>query len=201
MLTAEPSNSPLSAMPRVLGIRVVHEGWGRFLMVRLAVEGLGEIDREVEDHGEAVSVLPYDPIRRVALLVRQMRTPAFVAGGHASTLEAPAGRLEGDDPAACAAREAFEEAGVVLRSLEPVAVAWPMPAVSTETIHLFLAPFDERAQTGPGGGLLEEGERVTVETWPLAELARMADNGSLIDMKTLVLLLTLRHRHPELFAS
>ena len=187
------------SLPRVLGFRVVHEGWGRFLMVRLAVPGLGEIDREVEDHGVAVAVLPYDPVRRVALLVRQMRTPALFAAGLTSTLEVPAGRLEGDDPAACAAREAYEEAGVVLGALDPVSVVWPMPAVSTETIHLFLAPFGEDAQTGTGGGLLEEGERVDIETVPLLELARMADAGSLADMKTLVLLLTLRHRHPRLF--
>ena len=74
-----------------------------------------------------------------------------------------------------------------------------MSAVSTETIHLFLAPFDDDARTGIGGGLVEEGERVDVETLPLADLGRMADEGTLTDLKTLALVLTLRHRRPALF--
>ncbi len=187
--------------PRLLSARTVHEGWGRFLVARLRLGDGSEVDREVEDHGDAVAVLPYDPERREALLVRQLRTPALVAAGLATMLEAPAGRLESLDPAACAAREALEECGVVLGALDPVATAWAMPAVSTERIHLFLAPYRAQDRAGPGGGLAHEGEDIAVEVLPLDGLARMADAGELPDMKTLLLVLALRHRRPELFAA
>ena len=185
--------------PRVLSLRTVHRGWGRFGVARLRLADGTELDREVEDHGDAVAVLPYDPERREALLVRQLRAPALVAAGTVTTLEVPAGRLEGADPAACAAREAMEECGVVLATMEAVVTAWAMPAVSTERIHLFLAPYSAADRTGLGGGLAEEGESVVIEALSLDELARRADAGALSDMKTLLLVLALRHRRPDLF--
>ena len=188
-----------SDVPRVLSVRTVHEGWGRFLVARLRLCDGSEIEREVEDHGVAVAVLPYDPERREALLVRQLRSPALLAAGLATMLEAPAGRLEGPAPAACAAREAREECGVVLGALESVGESWAMPAVSTERIHLFLAPYQASDRAGPGGGLAHEGEDITVEVLALDALADMADKGLLNDMKTALLVYALRHRRPNLF--
>ncbi len=190
-----------SGTPRALSFRILHQGWGCFGVARLRLADGAEIEREVEDHGDAVAVLPYDPERREALLVRQLRAPALVAAGLLSTLEIPAGRLEGDDPAACAAREAMEECGVALGLLDLVATAWAMPAVSTERIHLFLAPYRAADRVGPGGGLAEEGESIAIEVLSLDELARRADVGELSDMKTMLLVLTLRHRRPDLFTS
>ncbi len=62
-----------------------------------------------------------------------------------------------------------------------------MPAVSTERIHLFLAPYSASDRTGPGGGLAHEGEDIAVEVLPLDALARMVDEGALPDMKTVLL--------------
>ena len=84
--------------PQITAIRVIHQGWGRFLLARLGLPDGQEIDREIEDHGAAVAVLPYDAERRVALLVRQFRPPAFYASGRTEMLEVPAGRLESADP-------------------------------------------------------------------------------------------------------
>ena len=199
-LTA-PADDPGTAAPAIVGVRTLYEGWGRFLIARLRLADGQVIDREIEDHGRAVAILPYDPERRVALLVRQLRPPALLAGGHVHTLEVPAGRLDSDDPEACVRREAFEEVGLKLRTIERVAEAWAMPAVSTETIHLFLAAYSPGDRVGPGGGLAEEQEQIAVETVPLARLAAMVDAGDLVDMKTLVLAFALRHRHPELFTA
>ena len=127
--------------------------------------------------------------------------PPLVAAAVPATLEVPAGRLEGADPEACAAREAVEECGVTLAELEFVVTAWAMPAVSTERIHLFLAAYRGVDRLGPGGGLAEEGENVQVEVLPLDELARRADAGTLVDMKTMLLVLALRLRRPDLFSS
>ncbi len=183
----------------LLNSRVIHEGWGRFLIARLRLPDGTEIEREIEDHGSAVAVLPYDPDRRIAMLVRQMRTPALFAAGIQTTLEAPAGRLDSNDPEACAKREVFEEVGLRLNRLEPVTSAWAMPAVSTERLYLFLAPFAEGDQIGAGGGVPEEHEHIVIEQRTLPELGRMIDMGELVDLKTLALALALRVRRPELF--
>ena len=156
---------------------------------------------EIEDHGPAVAVLPYDPERRVALLVKLPRAPVLLMGGASDMLEAPAGLREDDeDPADCARREASEEVGVALGRLEEAGHTWSMCGVSTERMHLFLAPYGAEDRTGEGGGLAHEHENITVAEVPLAELRDLADRGGLDDMKTLCLVQTLRLRRPELFA-
>ena len=192
--------APEHPAPKIRGTRTVHDGWASFLIADVTLPDGHEVTREIEDHGEAVAVLPYDPERRVALLVRQFRTPPFFAAGLPELLEAPAGLLDEVDPQEGARREAFEETGVRLGRLDPVTTAWSMPGVSTERMHLFLAPYAEGDRTGPGGGLAEEHEGITILEMPLAELAARAEAGEIADMKTYALILALRLRRPELFA-
>jgi hypothetical protein len=52
-----------------------------------------------------------------------------------------------------------------------------------------------------GGGLAAEHENVTPVEVSLADLARMADAGQLVDMKTMLLVQTLRLRRPTLFSE
>jgi nudix-type nucleoside diphosphatase (YffH/AdpP family) len=186
--------------PALLDRTFVHKGWGTFSVLRLRLPNGVEVNREVEDHGPAVCVLPYDPVRRVAVLVRQFRPATFLADGVESLLEAPAGLLDEDDPVEGARREAEEEAGLRLRELEPVVNGWSMPGVSTERMAHFLAAFGEGDRTGDGGGLEEEHEDIEVVEIPLAELAAQAHAGEITDVKTLLLVLALQVRHPGLFA-
>ena len=86
-----------------------------------------EIDHEIYHHGAAAAILLYDPERGVMLLVRQFRLGAYLADGALATLEACAGMLDGDEPEACARREAFEETGVRIASAAvAVALLWLM---------------------------------------------------------------------------
>jgi nudix-type nucleoside diphosphatase (YffH/AdpP family) len=184
---------------KIEGLRVTHERWSRMYVA--TVRGAdGEVyERDIEDHGNAAGVLPYDPVRRVALLIRQKRATCLYASGEADVIEVPAGKLDEDAPDACARREALEESGVALTSLEFVATTWSMPGLSTERAHFFLAEYGAADRVSAGGGLVEENESIAVIEFPLAELAAMADRGALDDLKTLMLVQTLRLRRPELF--
>lgn len=184
---------------QIVDVKTLHEGWGRLLALRIRLADGQVMKREVEDHGSAVCVLPYDPERRVAMLVRQFRAPVFHAAGEPDLLEAPAGMLDEDDPVDCARREALEEVGLTLRSLEPAGAVWTMPGISTEYMHLYLAPYGRGDRTTDGGGLADENEHITVVEMPLSELAALADRGQLSDLKTLAVLQTLRLRRPHLF--
>lgn len=186
----------------IIDIETLHHGWSRLLKLRIRQPDGPIIERELEDHGAAVAVLPYDPERRIAILVRQLRAPVFYAAGQDTVLEAIAGLLEEDDPAECARREATEEAGLRLEQLERVTTAWTMPGISTERMHLYFAVYRSEGRRGAAneyrGG---EGELTTVVEVPLADLARQADAGELTDLKTLFLVQTLRLRQPTLFSS
>jgi nudix-type nucleoside diphosphatase (YffH/AdpP family) len=185
----------------ISGINTIYDGWGRYLVADIRLPDGTTLRREIEDHGRATCVLAFDPEHRTALLVRQFRAPVFFAAQEAETLEAIAGIVEGSDPAACARREAMEEAGVALTALDHVVTGWSMPGISTERMDLYLAEYGAASRVAAGGGVSAEHENITVAEMPLAELAAMADAGALTDVKTLLLVQTLRLRRPELFAK
>jgi nudix-type nucleoside diphosphatase (YffH/AdpP family) len=185
--------------PRIGGVRLVHDGWARFLVAEVIPEDGSRMTREIEDHGRAVAVLPYDPERRVATLVSQFRAPVLYSDGPPTHMEVPAGLLDEGAAEDEARREAMEETGLRLGGLDFIASAWSMPGISTERMDLFLAAYGVADRAGAGGGLAAEGEAVAVHEIPLRELAAMGRDGRLTDMKSLVLLYALQLRRPDLF--
>jgi nudix-type nucleoside diphosphatase (YffH/AdpP family) len=187
-------------MPRIINSRLAYDGYAKVNVLTLAAGDGETFHREVVSIGQSACVLPYDPDRKVALLVQLPRAPLIAQGIAGELLEAPAGMLDADEtPEASVRREAMEEAGVRLAELEPVAVCWPSPGVLAERTHLFLGRYSLSDRIGPGGGLDEEHEMVSVEEKPLRDLWALAAQGELRDLKTLTLLLALYARHPELF--
>jgi nudix-type nucleoside diphosphatase (YffH/AdpP family) len=188
-------------MAEIIEKNTVHDGWAKYSVLKVRLADGQIVKRELEEHGPAVSVLPYDPERRTAILVRQLRAPVLVASGEATLVEAIAGLTDGEAPEKAVRREALEEAGLKLNALEPVGFLWTMPGLSTERMHLYLARYSRDDRVSQGGGAKGEHENITVLELSLRELATMADTGALADMKTFTLLQTLRLRKPELFAA
>ena len=180
-------------------IETIHKGWSNYSIAHIRMPGGQRFTREIEDHGNAVAVLPYDPVRRQAILVRQFRAPVFLVAQEPDLLEVIAGILDEPDAAEAARREAQEETGLALTELEPVGRLWSSPGICTERMDLFLAPYGRGHRTGQGGGLAHEHEDITIVELPLEELAAAADTGRLVDMKSFALVQTLRLRHPDLF--
>jgi nudix-type nucleoside diphosphatase (YffH/AdpP family) len=183
----------------ILSLRIVFDGWCRLSVARVAREEGRTFERLIEDHGRAVCVLPYDGARRTTMLVRQFRAPVCATVSQTELLEALAGLTDGEPPETAARREAFEETGLRLASLEHVGTFWTMPGLSTERMDLFLAAYAETDRIAGGGGRASENEAITVTEMPLATVAAMADSGRLDDLKTLALIQTLRLRRPSLF--
>lgn len=182
----------------IVSRRLVYDRWTRISEVELRLPNGAVEKRVVDDHGCAAAVLLYDPRRCVALLLRQPRAPVIEMGA-APVLEVVAGRVEGKTGEETARAEAWEEAGVRIRSLEPVGNLWMMPAVSTERIDYFLAAYDASDQVGAGGGAADENECIVPEEVPLRELAAMMAAGTLTDAKTFLLVQALMLRQPGLF--
>jgi nudix-type nucleoside diphosphatase (YffH/AdpP family) len=193
--------APLAVVSR----EVLHRGFIRLEKVVADTVLRGRpvrLVREVHHHGDGAAVLAYDPARRLAVLVRQVRAAATLAGGDGILLEAIAGLVDdGEDPADTVRREALEEAGVALAAVEPVGAPFSTPGTVTERVHLFLGAIDAAAPRDGGGGVETEHEEIEVVEVPLAVLADLADRGALGDMKTLLLVETLRRRRPDLFSD
>jgi nudix-type nucleoside diphosphatase (YffH/AdpP family) len=186
---------------RIQQVETLYEGWCKLLKLTVGMPDGRTMAREVLNSTDAAAVLPYNPERRTAILIRQFRAPVMHVEGHPDFLEAIAGLLDGDEPEVCAKREAMEEAGLRIARLEPVGTAWSAPGMTTERLHLFLAPYTVDDRVGEGGGLAEEHEEIEVLELGLDEVMRMLNQGAIADMKTLALIQALQLRHPELFGK
>jgi nudix-type nucleoside diphosphatase (YffH/AdpP family) len=102
------------------------------------------INRAVFLSGDAVTVLPYDPLRDRVLLVEQFRAGPYGRGDPQPWLLEPiAGRVDPDEtPEAAARREAMEEAGLRLGTLEKVADYYPSPGAKSEYLYSYVAVCD-----------------------------------------------------------
>lgn len=187
--------------PEIIETRTLFSGWTRLLSARIRLPDGNIAVREIEDHGRAVAVLPYDESRRTLLFVRLMRAPALFAENVADVLEAPAGMIEDEDAEDAARREIMEETGFRIGRLERVSSAWTSPGLSTEKLELFLAPYTAEGREGSGGGLANETEKITTVELEASAAWAMLESGELDDLKTLTLLLFLRSKRPELFAA
>lgn len=144
--------------------------------------------RESYDIGDGAAVLPLDPAKGSVLLVRQFRWPAFEHGYRQAMIEAIAGKLDGDDPKACAIKEAREEAGVEIRNPKRVFHCFMSPGAVTERLSLFVADYDSSVPRSKGGGHEQEGEDIEILELPLLVALDMVMQGEIIDAKTLLLL-------------
>lgn len=147
--------------------------------------------------GSAVVVLPYDPARDVVLLVEQFRPPVFIIDDPEPWMWEPvAGMIDpGETPEHAARREAQEEAGVVLQSLEYAGGAYSSSGSSTEYIHLYVGLADLEL-TVQGGGLASEGEDIRSQILPFVDFMDRVDAHGFKDLPLLALAHWLaRHRN------
>lgn len=145
-------------------------------------------ERESYDIGDAAAVLPVDRARDRVILIQQFRWPAFEWGYKKLLVEVIAGKLDGDTPRDCIAKEAMEEAGVALSNPRLVTHCFVSPGAVKERTSMFLADYDSSAARTHGGGHAAEGEDITVLEAPLDEAMAMVERGEIVDMKTILLL-------------
>jgi ADP-ribose pyrophosphatase len=155
------------------GVRRVFDG----RLIKVDVETWPAGEREVVHHPGACAVVAFTPQGEV-VLVRQVREAV-----RQELLEIPAGifDVEGEDGAACAARELLEETGYRALNMERLATIYTSPGFTDERIELFRA---DAEPTGDGGE-----ETVEVVTLPLGHVLEAVERGDIVDAKTAVALL------------
>ncbi|WP_374415001.1 NUDIX domain-containing protein [Novosphingobium colocasiae] len=182
----------------ILQQTLIYDGWYRFSRLELAMPDGTRAERHLLDNGSAVAVLPFDPVRRLCILVDQPRA-AVLAAGEDPLLEVIAGGLDQAAPEHRIREEAMEEAGLRIDKLHFVANIWPLPPVSTERVTLYLAEYAAEDRIAPGGGAAHENECINVREISLDDLRNLALSGALTDAKTLILAQALMLARPELW--
>lgn len=144
--------------------------------------------RESYDIGDAAVVLPLDRARGTVILIRQFRWPVFEWGHKELLVEAIAGKLDGDAPEDCIAKEAMEEAGVAIANPRLVTHCFVSAGAVKERVSMFLADYDASAPRAAGGGHAHEGEDIEVLEMTLDDAYALIASGGIIDAKTVLLL-------------
>jgi GDP-mannose pyrophosphatase NudK len=150
--------------------------------------------REIYDNGNSAVILPYDPDRKTVLLTRQLRLPTFLQDGIERTVEACAGKLEGETPERRIMREMQEELGYKVSTVQRLFELYVSPAAIMEKTVFFTCAYSPANKVSEGGGLKEEGEDIDVVETTLEKAAAMIVTGEIVDAKTVVLVQYLCHR-------
>ncbi|WP_027392658.1 NUDIX domain-containing protein [Aquimarina latercula] len=145
--------------------------------------------REVYDHGDGASVLLYNLVKKTVVLTQQFRLPTFLNGNTSGmNIEVCAGSLDGDTPEVCAKKEALEETGYAINSVEKVFSVYASPATMTEIAHLFIAEYTDEMKVENGGGLDNEEEYIDVLEIEFIRAFDMMQTGEIKDARTVMLL-------------
>jgi nudix-type nucleoside diphosphatase (YffH/AdpP family) len=94
-------------------------------------------EREVYDNGHSAVILPYDARRNTVLLARQLRLPIFMQDGTERTLEACAGKLDGELAEPRIMKEVEEELGYRITQVQRLFDLYVSPAAIMEKIAFF----------------------------------------------------------------
>lgn len=130
---------------------------------------------------DAVTVLPYDPVRDIVMVIEQFRFGPWLRGaGNAWLLEPIAGRVDPfESPQDCALREAQEEAHITLRAdaLMSVGHVYPSPGAITEFLYQFVALCDLPEGIDGVAGLDSEAEDIRSHLVPFDRLMALIASG------------------------
>jgi GDP-mannose pyrophosphatase NudK len=183
---------------RVCGIDVIADAKGKLISVRYEQRRRdGEQQtrkREIYDNGNSAVILPYDPERKTVLLTRQLRLPIFLQDGTERTVEACAGKLDGEEAERRIVKEMQEELGYKVSHVERLFELYVSPAAIMEKVVLFTCKYSTANKVSGGGGLKDEGEDIEVVETTLEQAAAMVATGEIVDAKTVVLIQYLRDR-------
>jgi len=144
--------------------------------------------REVFERGDAVAVLPYDPVADSLVMIEQFRPGALRGADSPWMLELIAGVVEvGERDEEVAHREAMEEAACELLELVPIATVFPSAGACTEQVRLFCGRVN-KAAIGGLHGLQDEGEDILVHSVARTDALQMLSDNRIPNGHTLIAL-------------
>lgn len=151
--------------------------------------GMGhEITREIFERGQAVAVLPYDPIKDQVVLIEQFRPGAISAKSNPWLIETVAGMIEpGENEEDVAIREAREEADLELTNLKPIGQYFVSPGGTTETVSLYIGHVSSD-MAGGCFGLAAESEDIKVHVLDYEAAMAWLEGGKIRVLATIVAL-------------
>ena len=160
------------------------------------------MERAVFMASDAVTVLPYDPMRDHVMLIEQFRPGCYMRGDACPwSLEAIAGRQDpGESYEETARREALEEAGLTLGTLYRATSYYSSPGTSTEYLTSYIGIADLPEHLSGIGGLESEAEDIRSMVISFDRLMQAVERGEVENGPLLISSLWLAARRDRLRA-
>ncbi|MCL1078323.1 NUDIX domain-containing protein [Parashewanella spongiae] len=156
------------------------------------------IRREVFERGDAVVVLPYDPVTDKVILIEQIRIPSLREKGTPWMFELVAGMVDKHrQPEQVANDELFEEAGVKANSLIPISQIFASPGGTTELFYFYWASVNANDAKGIHG-LDIENEDIRVHAIDRESAYRMVKSGEISNAASVIGLQWLQLNYQDL---
>src|SRR4051794_15319490 len=111
--------------------------------------------REIYDNGNSATVLPYDPDRKTVLLTRQLRLPIYLQDGIEYSIEACAGKLDGEKAESRIIKEMEEDLGYRIDKRERLFALYVSPGAVAEKLEFFPCRYSPADKVSSGGGLAD----------------------------------------------
>jgi ADP-ribose pyrophosphatase len=187
-----PADAPLADAAvnvTLSGPLTLAEGFRPYQRYRATVPGADGVPvtqtRDLLRGGRVIGVLPVDLGRGEIVLIRQFRLAAHLATGKGELVEIVAGRVEGNENEADAARrECLEEIGVAPTRLVELFSFFPTPGLTDELATIFIAVVDASAVSERAGAAAEAEDtrplRVDIDRAIAALAEGKISNGLLI---------------------
>lgn len=152
---------------------------------------------------DAVTVLPYDPVRDRVLLIEQFRAGPMARGDTGAwQLEAIAGRIDaGETPEEAGRREALEEAGLQLGTLLPVAEYYPSPGILTEFLYSYVGLADLPDGVAGVFGEADEAEDIRGHLISFDQMMELVASGEIANSPLILTALWLQRERARIRAG
>ena len=152
---------------------------------------------------DAVTVLPYDPVRDRALVIEQFRYSPIVRGdANPWSVEPIAGRIDaGEEPEDACHRECLEEAGLKLSRLLYVGRYYPSPGAVSEYLYSYIGIADLPDAAAGLGGLDVEHEDIRAHILKFDALLALVDEDQADNAPLILSILSLARMRDRLRAE
>ncbi|AHM05066.1 Tellurite resistance protein TrgB / ADP-ribose pyrophosphatase [Roseibacterium elongatum DSM 19469] len=168
-------------------------------------DGAGDhlVDRAVFHVADAVTVLPYDPVRDRILLIEQLRFGPLAHGDPSPWLLEPiAGMIDaGETPEQTARRETIEEAGLTLGALHFIARYYPSPGGIAQVLLSYVGIADLPDSVIGTGGHPGEDEDILSHLVPFDLAVEMLEQGDMANAPLVISMQWLMARRARLRAA
>lgn len=141
---------------KIISKETVFQGFFKMIKYRFKhrkfVGGWSDIvEREMFERGEAVALLPYDPVHDQVVLIEQIRVGAL-EHAHPWQWEIVAGVIDRDEaPEQVARREALEEAGIEVQRMQAITSYYPSSGGCSEKLAVYVGEVDASQAHGIHG--------------------------------------------------